>query len=112
MRARHVAAYFETRAVSSSSEDDCPCADLTCELITQIAPRIETACGLSSLRPDEEPTDTISAECAEVCEGGSLLVSVISPVKYSTGATIWTALPDVSVTYSAVLGAQSKAMMP
>ena len=51
------------------------------------------------------------AESAEVCEGGPPLEAVASPVKSTTGATIWTELPDVSVTYSAVLGAESDAMM-
>ena len=46
-----------------------------------------------------------------MCEGGPPLEAVASPVKSTTGATIWTELPDVSVTYSAVLGAESDAMM-
>ena len=60
---------------------------------------------------DEERTDTTGAESAEVCEGGPPLEAVASPVKSTTGATIWTELPDVSVTYSAVPGAESDAMM-
>lgn len=40
-----------------------------------------------------------------------MLEAVASPVKSTTGATIWTELPDVSVTYSAVLRAESDAMM-
>jgi len=40
-----------------------------------------------------------------------LFEAVSSPVKSTTGATIWTELPDVSVTYSAVLRAESDAMM-
>ena len=51
------------------------------------------------------------AECADACEGGPLLEAVASPVKSTTGATIWTELPDVSVTYSAVLWADSDAML-
>jgi hypothetical protein len=67
--------------------------------------------GLSWSRPDEERTDTTGTECAEAWEGGPLLEAVASPVKSTTGATIWTELPDVSVTYSAVLRAESDAMM-
>ena len=48
---------------------------------------------------------------AEACEGGQPLEAVASPVKSTPGATIWTELPDLSVTYSAVLSAESDAMM-
>ena len=40
-----------------------------------------------------------------------MLEAVASPVNSTTGATIWTELPEVSVTYSAVLPAESDAMM-
>ena len=44
-----------------------------------------------------------------MCKGGPPLEAVASPVKSTTGATIWTELPEVSV--MATLGAESDAMM-
>ena len=54
-------------------------------------------------------TGTACADCGETCEGGPLLEAVASLVKSMAGATIWAVLPDISVTNSAVLGAESDA---
>jgi hypothetical protein len=91
-------------ATSSSSEEDWGIAELRCELWTEIASWADEAWKLSGSRPEEECTETTGGDAKD---GWPSLDATPSPVKSTTGATIWTELPEVSVMYSVVLCSDS-----